>query len=78
MPNNPDRLHYIAVNVGSFDVLVAWDIDEVRTGRGVRLGAQGGSVSLAVDEDGELVTYQAFAIGLGGGSTIYVIETEAQ
>lgn len=75
-PNNPDRLSITVINLGANDVYIAFD-QEVATDRGIFLQANGGAISLTVDEDMELVGYPIFGVTASGTSRIFVHETEA-
>jgi len=72
---NPDRLSIIVVNLGANDVYVAFD-REVSTTRGILLTANGGFLSMNVDEDMELVGYPIYGVTAAGTSRVYVHETE--
>ena len=75
--NNPDRLAWTLVNLDTVDeVFVAFD-NEVSTSRGIKASAGGGSISLTVDEDGELVTREVVAIASPASASIFIVETEA-
>ena len=73
--NNPDRVFFLVVNLSTNVVYVGLARD-VGAAKGIRLDANGGWVSMSVEEDGEAVAYQIFAIATGAASAIYVLEME--
>lgn len=75
--NNPDRVHWILVNLSANDVFVTWDNSPSST-RGVKVAAGGGALVLDVEEDGELVAWEANAIASVGAADVFVVETELQ
>ena len=77
LPNNPDRLAYLLVNLGEKDMYVAWDRGVLAT-HGVYVAPNGGSFSLLVDEDGELVGYELFGISITEANDIFTMVTEAE
>jgi len=77
LPNNPDRLSYILVNLGDYPMYVAWDRD-VGSDHGVYVAPNGGSFSLIADEDGELVGYELFGIAITDATDIFTMVTEAE
>jgi len=76
LQNNPDRLMWLIVNLSSYNVYIAFEPD-VSTTKGVLLSANGGSCSMSVDEDGEAVTHEVWAIAGAANCPIYVLEMEA-
>lgn len=77
LPNNPDRLAYTHVNLGDTEEYVAWDRG-VGADHGVYVAPNGGSFSLAADEDGELVGYELFGISITSANDIFTMVTEAE
>ena len=77
LPNNPDRLAYLLVNLGETDMYVAWDRD-VGKDHGAYVAPNGGSFSLLADEDGELVGYELFGISITDANDIFTMVTEAE
>jgi len=75
LKNNPDRVFFLVVNLSTNIVYVGLASDVSAT-KGIRLDANGGFVSFSVEEDGEAVAYQIFAIATGAASAIYVLEIE--
>jgi len=73
---NPDRFHWLVINLSPNEVYLGFD-EDVSSTRCVLLGANGGFASMSVDEDGEVVTWEVWAVAAAAGSAIYVIETEA-
>ena len=75
LQNNPDRVFWLVVNLSTNIVYVALKSDVAAT-KGIRLDANGGWVSMSVEEDGEAVGYEVFAVATGEDSAIYVLEME--
>ena len=75
LKNNPDRVFFLVVNLSANTVYVGLASDVGAT-KGIQLDANGGFVSFSVEEDGEAVAYQIFAIATGAASAIYVLEIE--
>ena len=74
--NNPDRLGYIVVNLGTTAMYVAWD-STVSATHGVYVAPNGGSFSLIADEDGDLVGWELFGISITSDNDIFIVEVEA-
>jgi len=70
---SPDRVGLIIVNQGGNDVYVAIS-SGVSTTNGIKLTANGGSVTMDVKTDYTLPSRAWFAIANGGTSACYVIE----
>ena len=75
LKNNPDRVFWLIVNLSTNVVYVALARDVGAT-KGIRLDSNGGWVSMSVEEDGEAVGYEVFAVATGAASAIYVLEME--
>lgn len=74
--NNPRRFGLTILNVGTSNVYVDWN-GAVAVGQGVLLTPLGGTLTLVVDEDGELLTYDVWAIAAAAGNNLSVWETES-
>jgi len=74
---NPDRLALIIVNMSANDIYLAFDT-QVTTTRGVFLAKGGGSMSLTVEEDFELVGYAIYGASAAYPSAIFAVEIEAE
>lgn len=72
--NNPDRLSLLFVNLGA-NVIYLNVGPDVAAANGIYLGANGGSVSLTAEEDGELVGYPWWGIA-AGNTNIFSAELE--
>jgi len=72
---NPKRFALTITNVGTGQVTLGFD-SSVTAGNGIPLAPSGGTLSLDVDEDGELVTYDIFAIAAAAGNNLLVWEVE--
>lgn len=73
VPNNPDRLGLLIVNVGGDNVTLGLK-QGVTASNGVLLAANGGSMSLDVREDFTLVTREWFAIATANTPNLYVLQ----
>lgn len=74
--NSPDRMSYLIVNLGDYDVYVSMD-GHPSTTHGILLMSHGGSITSDIESDQEMVAYPMYAIADGGVSEVYIIETEA-
>jgi len=73
LKNDPSRIFWLVVNLGTFDVFLAPDGSASAT-RGVRLAASGGAATAQWDEDGEVVAHEWQAAGNGGTSALFILE----
>lgn len=73
IPNNPNRLGVVVVNLGANVVYLALSTAPSST-NGIAVAANGGSLSLTVDEDFTHVTRQLNAVSPAGNSQLYVLE----
>ena len=73
--NNPDRILALLVNLTANDGYVGFD-NEVSATRGIPVPSNGGSLTLLIDEDGELVIQETYAVCPGGAGTWYIVEIE--
>lgn len=71
--NHPDRVMWLAVNQSSYDGYVGFDTG-VSSSKGILVPANGGYLELLLEEDGELVTQEVYAISPGGAGTWYFVE----
>ena len=72
LPNNPDRLAWLIVNLSGNTLQLALDRG-VGAARGILVQANGGSVGMVVDEDFDMVTYEIWGVATGAASNIYVL-----
>ena len=70
--SDPDRLGLLLINLSANTVFVGLE-NTVSTTNEIRLGANGGSVSFNVTDDGMIQTRNMFAIASGAASAVYVI-----
>ena len=73
-PNDPERMALLFVNLGATQIYVAPGIG-VTALAGIRLGPNGGGVSLDTYEDAVLPAVEWFAIGDLAGGTLWILET---
>lgn len=73
-PNNPDRLMLTMINLDDTDMYVSPDKAPTAL-HGIRLAANGGSVTISAKEDGELTGYEwnVFCTAI---KSLYVLVTE--
>lgn len=73
---NPKRLFWMLVNT-SVNAVSYGEAFDLTVSNGLPLAPSGGGVSMAVDEDGEAVTYPVMAVASIAASTMYAIEVES-
>jgi len=73
--NNPDRIFWLVVNLSANNGFLGWDT-LVSSTRGLFIAANGGFVSANIEEDGELVIYDVWAINQNASGTYLVVEVE--
>lgn len=71
---DPERVSIVMMNLSANDVYIS-PRSEVSSTAGIRLPANGGSVTLDVDEDGVLVSRQWYAVATGAASQMFVVTT---
>lgn len=75
--NDPDAMTLVFVNFGAFDIFLTLAQNPVASS-GIRLIANGGTVSFNVRDDFTLPARQWFASSPGGASSLYVIRGRAE
>lgn len=70
---NGDRVAIVIVNTGANDVFVGFS-SAVSSSQGIRLGANGGALTLTVSEDYTLCTREIGAICSAGPNNVYTLE----
>lgn len=73
IPNNPNRLGFIFMNLGATSIYLAPHTDPSAT-NGIFLGASGGTLTLKWDEDFDLVGYSWYGIAIAVASECYSLE----
>ncbi len=73
LPNNPDRLFWSMHNRAVSDITIAFN-SQVTTGVGILLASNGGFASQAIEEDGNVVAWEVYAVGPGAGLQLYIFE----
>jgi hypothetical protein len=76
LQNNPDRFHWLIINMSANTIYLAFDKD-VSSTKGIILGGNGGYASMSADDDGESVCHEVWAVASGANSAVYAVETEA-
>ena len=74
--NNPRRFGLTILNQGTSAVFLGWD-SSVSITNGLFLAPTGGSISLVVDEDAELISYDMWAVSAAAGNNLSIWETES-
>jgi len=75
LKNNPDRIYWLIVNLSPNDGYAGWD-PTVSPTRGMLIPANGGYASASIEEDGELVIHEVYAVNLNAVGTWYIVEIE--
>jgi len=73
VPNNPDRLALLIINLSTNSVYLALDAS-VSSSKGMLLCSSGGSGSFSLEEDFQLVGWAIWGVATGAASPLYVIE----
>jgi len=73
--NNPDRIFWLVVNLSANNGYLGWDT-LVSSTRGLLVAANGGFVSASIEEDGELVIQEVYAVNLAAQGTYMIVEIE--
>jgi len=73
--NNPDRIFWLIVNLSANNGYIGWDT-LVSSTRGLLVAANGGFVSASIEEDGELVIQEVYAVNLAAQGTYMIVEIE--
>ena len=73
--NNPDRVEVLIVNLSDNRGHIGFD-SKVGPTRGIPVEAQGGFVSMCIEEDGETVGYEIFARNQVAAGKWYILEVE--
>lgn len=73
LPNNPNRLGWMAVNLSANNIYLALD-HGVSAAHGVLLTPNGGSLSMIYEEDFEATCWGVFGMAAADNSDIFVIE----
>lgn len=72
LPNDPDRLAYLVINLSANVVYVSLHND-VADDKGIRLDPSGGMMSAIWSEDFQLVGWELWGVADGATSAIYAI-----
>lgn len=73
VPSDPDRLGLVIINNGTDTVWVRIN-ENLTVDAGIRLGANGGAVSLNIDDDGMILTREWFGISTSAGMSVDYVE----
>jgi len=72
LSNNPNRLSFTIVNLGTTAIYLALDRD-VSSEKGLYLSASGGHVNISYDIDFDMVAWEWFAISETSANKVYII-----
>jgi hypothetical protein len=75
LANNPDRLAWVIVNRDANPIGLAFS-NVVNLTDQMILAGGGATMTMCVDDDGELVTFPVYAISAAGSAKVYVVEVE--
>lgn len=73
LPNNPNRLGWMAVNLSANNIFLALDIS-VSAAHGILLTPNGGSLTMIYEEDFEATCWAVYGMAAADASDIFVIE----
>ncbi|MEM0010448.1 MAG: hypothetical protein QXT84_02000 [Candidatus Bathyarchaeia archaeon] len=73
LDQNPRRFSYVLSCISDSGIYIGFS-PRVSAANGLYVSGNGGSVSVTVDEDDELTTYELWAISETGGSLVYIAE----
>lgn len=73
--NNPDRFSWLVVNLSADRGYLGWD-PTVGAAKGVPIEANGGTVSMYWQEDGEVVCYELYAVNEVASGKYIIVELE--
>jgi len=71
--NNADRIFWLVVNLSVNKGYLGFSSD-VSSSKGLPVAPSGGFASCSVEEDGELVIYEVYAINENAAGTYYIVE----
>lgn len=74
LPNNPNRLAWIILNLSANNVYIALDIG-VGADHGILLTPNGGSATMIYEEDFEATCWEVFGVAAADNSDIFALET---
>lgn len=73
LPNNPNRLAWIILNLSGNNVFIALDMD-VGDDHGILLTPNGGSASMIYEEDFEATCWEVFGVAAADNSDVFALE----
>lgn len=74
LPNNPNRLAWIILNLSGNNIFIAPDL-KVGSDHGILLTPNGGSATMIYEEDFEATCWEMFGVAAADNSDIFVLET---
>ena len=73
LPNNPNRLGWMAVNLGAVNIFLAFDV-AVSLTRGILLTPNGGNMTSIYEEDFEATCWNVYGMAEGDDGNLFVVE----
>ena len=73
LANNPNRLGWMAVNLGAVNIFVAFDT-AVSLTRGILLTPNGGSMTSLYEEDFEATCWNVYGMAEGDDGNLFIVE----
>jgi len=73
LPNNPNRLGWMAINLGAVNIFLAFDVSVSLT-RGILLTPNGGSMTSIYQEDFEATCWNVYAMAAGDDGNLFIVE----
>lgn len=73
LPNNPNRLAWIIINLSPNNIFIALDM-AVAASHGVLLTPSGGSATMIYEEDFEATCWEVFGIAAANNSDVFALE----
>jgi len=73
LPNIPNRLGFMAINLGAVNIFLAYDV-EVSLTRGILLTPNGGSMTSLYEEDFESTCWNVYAMAEGDDGNLFLVE----
>ena len=73
LPNNPNRLGWMAINLGAVNIFLAFDVGVSLT-RGILLTPNGGSMTSLYEEDFEATCWNVYGMAEGDDGNLFIVE----
>jgi len=73
LPNNPNRLAWIILNLSANNVFISLDTD-TSAAHGILLTPNGGSATMIYEEDFEATCWEVFGVAAANNSDVFALE----